>query len=51
MGVAAVVGYVGLRRVEVANLIMLSEGIRLGVTPEVLRGRLIPHSAGEAARA
>jgi vacuolar-type H+-ATPase subunit C/Vma6 len=51
MGVAAVVGYVGLRRVEVANLIMLSEDIRLGVTPEVLRGRLIPHSAGEAARA
>jgi vacuolar-type H+-ATPase subunit C/Vma6 len=51
MGVGAVVGYVGLRRVELANLIMLSEGIRLGVAPEVLRRRLIPHSAGEAARA
>jgi len=49
-GVGAVVGYVGLRRVEVANLIMLSEGIRLGVAPEVLRRRLIPHSVGEAAR-
>jgi len=42
MGVAAVVGYVGIRRVEVANLITLSEGIVAGLAPETLRARLHP---------
>ena len=42
MGFGAVIGYVGIRRVEVANLITLSEGIRTGVLPEVIRARLIP---------
>ena len=31
MGLGAVVGYLEIRRVEVANLITLSEGIRTGV--------------------
>jgi len=42
MGLGAVVAYTALRRVELANLIRLSEGIRLGVGPEALRDRLIP---------
>lgn len=42
MGLGAFIGYVGIRRVEVANLITLSEGIRAGVAPEVIRARLIP---------
>ena len=42
MGLAAVVGYVGIRHVEVANLITLSEGIVAGIAPETLRARLLP---------
>lgn len=42
MGLAMVVAYVELRRVEVANLITLSEGIRLGAPRETLFARLIP---------
>ncbi|MFO8014064.1 MAG: V-type ATPase subunit [Phycisphaerae bacterium] len=42
MGLGAVVAYTALRRVELANLIRVSEGIRLGVAPERLRDRLIP---------
>lgn len=41
MGLAAVVAFAELRRVEVANLITLSEGIRLGMPAEQLRARLI----------
>lgn len=40
IGLGAVVGYVGLRRVEVANLITLSEGIRTGE----VRLRLTPRA-------
>jgi vacuolar-type H+-ATPase subunit C/Vma6 len=40
----AVIAYTALRRIEVANLITLSEGIRAEVTPDVLRARLIPSS-------
>lgn len=47
MGLAAVVGYIGLRRVEVANLISISEGIRMGVPPDVIRNRLIPRRVWE----
>jgi len=50
MGLGAIVGYVGLRRVEVANLITISEGIRSGIASDVLRKRLIPRSSGEAMR-
>ena len=41
-GLGAVIGYVGIRRVEVANLITLSEGIRVGAAAERIRARLIP---------
>lgn len=42
MGLAAVVGYVGIRRVEVANLITLSQGLGTGMAAETLRARLHP---------
>lgn len=49
MGLGAVVGYAGLRRVEIANLITLSEGIRAGLTTEAIRARLVPGKHLEAA--
>ncbi len=48
MGLGAVIGYVGLRRLEVANLLTLSEGIRAGLAVEVIRARLAPHHELEA---
>lgn len=44
MGVGAVIGYAALRRVELANLITLSEGLRVGLDARSLRSRLIPLS-------
>ena len=44
IGLGAIMGYVGLRRVEVMNLITVSEGIRNGMTGEAVRGRLIPRT-------
>ncbi|MDD5141533.1 MAG: V-type ATPase subunit [Verrucomicrobiales bacterium] len=44
MGLAAVVGYLEIRRVEVANLITLSEGIRTGVEAGEIRARMIPRT-------
>jgi hypothetical protein len=38
------VAYAALRRVELANLIRLSEGIRAGLPADVIRRRLIPRS-------
>lgn len=49
MGLGVAVGYAGLRRVETANLITLSEGIRTGMTAEAIRGRLIPRADAEVA--
>ena len=49
MGLGAVIGYAGLRRVETANLITLSEGIRTGMTAEAIRARLVPRQVLEAA--
>lgn len=49
MGLGAVIGYAGLRRVETANLITLSEGIRTGLTTEAIRARLVPRKVLEAA--
>jgi len=46
MGLGAVVAYAAIRRVELANLIRIAEGIRLGVAPETLRDRLVPREAG-----
>jgi vacuolar-type H+-ATPase subunit C/Vma6 len=44
MGLGAIMGYAGLRRVEVANLITISEGIKRGMAAETIRGRLIPRT-------
>jgi vacuolar-type H+-ATPase subunit C/Vma6 len=44
MGLGAVVAYVDIRRIELANLITLSEGIRHNVEPEAIRRRLIPRA-------
>jgi V/A-type H+-transporting ATPase subunit C len=49
MGLGAIIGYAVIRRVEVANLISLSEGIRAGVAPESIRARLIPRHDEEVA--
>ncbi|NMC94541.1 MAG: V-type ATPase subunit [Syntrophorhabdus sp.] len=42
MGLAAIVGYTGLRRVELANLIRISEGIRMDIPAETIRAHMIP---------
>ncbi len=42
MGLAAVMAYLELRRMEVANLITICEGIRTAVPPDALRSRLVP---------
>ena len=42
MGLGAVLGYVALRRIETANLITISEGIRSGMVPAAIRARLTP---------
>lgn len=42
MGLGVAIGYAGLRRGEVANLITLSEGIRAGMPVEAVRARMIP---------
>jgi vacuolar-type H+-ATPase subunit C/Vma6 len=44
MGLPVVIGYAGIRRVEVMNLITLSEGIRAGAEAERIRTRLIPRA-------
>ena len=49
MGLGAVIGYAGLRRVETANLITLSEGIRTGMAAEAIRARLVPRTDLEEA--
>jgi vacuolar-type H+-ATPase subunit C/Vma6 len=51
MGLAAVVAYAAIRRVELGNLITLSEGIRANIAPEAIRRRLIPRADLEATRA
>jgi vacuolar-type H+-ATPase subunit C/Vma6 len=48
VGIGAVVGYVALRRLEVANLVTLSEGIRLGLAEEGIQSRFIPRDHREA---
>lgn len=49
MGAGAVVGYFGVRRLEIANLISLSECIRLGVEEDKARARMIPRAGREEA--
>jgi vacuolar-type H+-ATPase subunit C/Vma6 len=50
MGLGAVVAYAAIRRVELANLITLSEGIRLGQPADAIRRRLIPAAQREPTR-
>ena len=50
IGLAAVLGYVGIRRLEVANLVTLSEGIQKAMTAEAIRDRLIAYWDSEALR-
>lgn len=44
MGLASVFGYTSLRRMEVVNLITLSEGVRKGMSADVIRSRMITYS-------
>ena len=46
MSARAVFGYAGIRRIELMNLISLSEGLRMGIEPRLLRARMIPRSTG-----
>lgn len=50
MGIGAVAGYAGLRRIEAANLITVCEGLRRGIDGAELRARMLPRSNMEAAR-
>lgn len=43
MGLASVFGYASLRRMEAANLITLSEGVRKGTPSDVIRSRMITY--------
>jgi vacuolar-type H+-ATPase subunit C/Vma6 len=51
MGFGVVVGYVALRRLEVANLITISEGIRTGAGEDIIRTRMVPRVEREASHA
>ena len=42
MGLGAVVAFAAIRRIELANLITLSEGIRTNIEPDVIRSHLVP---------
>jgi vacuolar-type H+-ATPase subunit C/Vma6 len=48
MGVGAVAAYFGVRRIEIANLITLSESIRLNIAEREARARMLPRSEWEA---
>jgi len=49
MGLPTVLGYVGIRRVEVANLITVSEALATGLPAEAIHVRLIPRKELEPA--
>ncbi len=49
MGLGAVMGYIGIRRIEITNLITISEGIRNNALPETTRRRLITKTDSEVA--
>ncbi|MCL4206506.1 MAG: V-type ATPase subunit [Pirellulaceae bacterium] len=48
MGLGAVVAFAAIRRIEVANLITLSEGIRNDMPSDAIRRRLIPRDTEAA---
>ena len=47
LGPGIIFSYAGLRRIEVANLITVIEGARLGVPSDKLRSRLLPRTVWE----
>jgi vacuolar-type H+-ATPase subunit C/Vma6 len=49
MSLGVVIGFAAIRRIELANLITLSEGMRMGLDPRQLRLRLIPRAVREVA--
>ncbi len=49
MGFGAVVAHVAIRRIEIANLITISEGIRAEMDPDAIRIRTVPRSDIEGA--
>ena len=49
MGFGAVVAYLVIRRIEIANLITISEGIRAGMDPDGIRARTVPRADIEGA--
>lgn len=51
MDFGTLAGHLALRRVEVANLATLSEGLRLGMPFEALKARRIPRTLPEASHA
>ena len=48
MRLGAVIGYAAIRRIELVNLITLTEGLRLGLEPLRIRERLIPRPTGDS---
>lgn len=48
MGFGVVVAYVALRRAEIANLIRISEGIRMGMETDEIKARMLPRTDTEA---
>jgi vacuolar-type H+-ATPase subunit C/Vma6 len=50
-GLGAVVGYLAERMVEVANLFVVTEGVRMGMASEEMGARLTPRYRGEESRA
>jgi vacuolar-type H+-ATPase subunit C/Vma6 len=50
MGLGMAAAYVALRRVELANLITVSEGIRAGLSADDIRRRMVPRLEGGATR-
>jgi vacuolar-type H+-ATPase subunit C/Vma6 len=48
MACGAVIGYAAIRRIELANLVTLAEGLRMGLDPVRLRTRLMPCTTVEA---
>lgn len=44
MGPGALIGYLALRRIEVANLTTIAQGLRLRAPAELLRARMLPGS-------
>jgi len=50
MGFGAIIGYIGLRRIEIFNLIALSEGIKEGYGSDFIRKHLILKDYSEASR-